>query len=108
MEECPVGRVALMVGDKWVLLIVRDLISGRKRFGELQKSLGSISPRTLSARLSALEEVGLVEREAYPEIPPRVEYFLTEKGQALLPLIRSMRDYGEKWLKPRPEIVELP
>lgn len=107
MEECPVGRVAHLVGDKWVLLIIRDLISGRKRFGELQKSLGSISPRTLSNRLSILEEVELIKREAYPEIPPRVEYFLTEKGQALLPLILSMRDYGEKWLKPRSEVAEL-
>jgi DNA-binding HxlR family transcriptional regulator len=109
MEQCPVGRVAHLVGDKWVLLIIRDLITSRKRFGELQKSLGSISPRTLSARLSVLEEVGLVEREAYPEIPPRVEYSLTEKGRALLPLITLMRDYGEKWLQPQySEITELP
>lgn len=100
MEQCPIGRVAHLVGDKWVLLIIRDLISGHKRFGELQKSLGSISPRTLSARLDILEDVGLIEREAYPEIPPRVEYSLTEKGRALLPLITLMRDYGEKWLPP--------
>jgi DNA-binding HxlR family transcriptional regulator len=100
MDQCPIGRAAHLVGDKWVLLIIRDLIVGRKRFGELQKSLGSISPRTLSARLDILEDVGLIEREAYPEIPPRVEYSLTEKGRALLPLITLMRDYGEKWLQP--------
>jgi len=103
MDECPVGRVAHLLGDKWVLLIVRDLAMGCKRFGELQRSMGNISPRTLSARLSTLEVAGLVERRAYAEIPPRVEYSLTEKGQALLPLLQAMRDYGEKWLQPMAE-----
>jgi DNA-binding HxlR family transcriptional regulator len=100
MEECPVGRVAHLLGDKWALLIIRDLATGYKRFGELQRSMGNISPRTLSARLSTLEEAGIVERRAYAEIPPRVEYSLTEKGRALLPLLQAMRDYGEKWLRP--------
>ncbi len=100
MEECAVGRVAHLLGDKWVLLIVRDLLTGCKRFNELQKSLGAISPRTLSARLSMLEEANLIERHAFAEIPPRVEYSLTEKGQALVPLVMAMRDYGEKWLQP--------
>ncbi|MBE7553476.1 MAG: helix-turn-helix transcriptional regulator [Anaerolineales bacterium] len=100
MEECPVGRVAHLLGNKWALLIIRDLASGFKRFGELQRSMGHISPRTLSARLSTLEEAGIVERRAYAEIPPRVEYSLTEKGRALLPLLHAMRDYGEKWLRP--------
>jgi DNA-binding HxlR family transcriptional regulator len=100
MEECPVGRVACLLGDKWALLIIRDLVTGCKRFGELQRSVGNISPSTLSARLSHLEEAGLIERRAYAEIPPRVEYSLTEKGLALMPLLQAMRDYGEKWLRP--------
>lgn len=100
MEACPVGRVARLLGDKWALLIIRDLATGCKRFGELQKSMGHVSPRTLSARLSTLEAAGLVVRRAYAEIPPRVEYSLTEKGWALLPLLHAMRDYGEKWLQP--------
>lgn len=102
MDECPVERVAHLVGDKWVLLIIRDLVTGCKRFGELQKSLGAISPRTLSGRLSMLESVDLIERHAFAEIPPRVEYSLTEKGRALLPLIIAMRNYGEKWLQAAP------
>jgi DNA-binding HxlR family transcriptional regulator len=105
MEECPVGRVAALIGDKWILLIIRDLVTGCKRFGELQRSMGSISPRTLSARLSSLEEAGLLDRRAYAEIPPRVEYSLTEKGQALLPLLQAMQDYGEKWLQPPVKVV---
>lgn len=97
-EECPVERVAQLIGDKWILLIIRDLITGCKRFGELQKSLGLTSPQTLSGRLSILERAGLIERHAYAEVPPRVEYSLTEKGQALIPLLEAMRDYGRKWL----------
>lgn len=105
MEECPVERVANLVGDKWILLIIRDLVPGCKRFGELQRSVSSISPRTLSARLSSMEEAGLIDRRAYAEIPPRVEYSLTEKGRALLPLLQAMRDYGEKWLQPLVKII---
>lgn len=105
MEECPVERVASLIGDKWILLIIRDLVTGCKRFGELQRSMGTISPRTLSARLSSMEEAGLIKRCAYAEIPPRVEYSLTEKGQALLPLLQVMRDYGEKWLQPLTKIA---
>ena len=97
-EDCPIERVARLIGDKWTLLIIRDLAKGCHRFGQLQKSMGSISSRTLSARLSALENAGLIERRAYAEIPPRVEYSLTAKGQALVPLIEAMRQYGETWL----------
>lgn len=95
---CPVERTARLVGDKWSLLIIRDLVTGCKRFGELQKSLQGISPRTLSERLSKLEAEGLVKRQVYAEIPPRVEYSLTEKGEALVGLIEAMRAYGETWL----------
>ena len=79
---------------KWTLLVIRDLAEGRSRFCELERSLQGISPRTLSLRLRALEEEGIVERQTYPEVPPRVEYALTDKGRALVPLIEDMRTYG--------------
>jgi DNA-binding HxlR family transcriptional regulator len=97
-ETCPVCRTAEIVCGKWTLLLVRDLAEGRSRFCELERSLAGISPRTLSLRLRALEDEGIVERCTYPEVPPRVEYALTDKGQALLPLIEDMRSYGERWL----------
>src|ERR671933_1592255 len=97
-RDCPVCRTADIVCGKWTLLIVRDLAESRARFCELERSLGGISPRTLSLRLRALEEEGIVERRTYPEVPPRVEYELTEKGRALLPLIDDMRRYGREWL----------
>ena len=80
------------------MLVIRDLAEGRSRFCELERSLEGISPRTLSLRLRALEEEGIVERRTYPEVPPRVEYALTEKGEALAPLIEDMRRYGRTWL----------
>ena len=94
----PVCRAADLVCSKWTLPLVRDLAEGRSRFCELERSLTGISPRTLSLRLRALEEEGIVERKTYPEVPPRVEYALTEKGRALAPLIEDMRRYGMKWL----------
>jgi DNA-binding HxlR family transcriptional regulator len=78
--------------------VIRDLAEGRNRFCELERSLEGISPRTLSLRLRALEEQGIVERRTFPEVPPRVEYSLTPKGNALLPLIEDMRRYGREWL----------
>jgi DNA-binding HxlR family transcriptional regulator len=95
---CPVCRTADIVCGKWTLLLVRDLAEGRSRFCELERSLSGISPRTLSLRLRALEEEGIVERQTYAEVPPRVEYTLTAKGRALIPIIDGMRDYGERWL----------
>jgi len=97
-SDCPVCRTAEIVCAKWTILVVRDLADGRSRFCELERSLAGISPRTLSLRLRALEEEGIVERRTYPEVPPRVEYALTEKGRALLPIIDSMRTYGTEWL----------
>jgi DNA-binding HxlR family transcriptional regulator len=97
-DSCPVCRTAEIVCGKWTLLLVRDLSEGRSRFCELERSLAGISPRTLSLRLRALEEEGIVERQTFAEVPPRVEYALTRKGIALLPIIESMRDYGELWL----------
>jgi DNA-binding HxlR family transcriptional regulator len=97
-STCPVCRTAEIVCGKWTLLLVRDLAEGRTRFCELERSLAGISPRTLSLRLRALEDEGIVERHTFPEVPPRVEYALTEKGLALLPIIEDMRSYGERWL----------
>jgi DNA-binding HxlR family transcriptional regulator len=95
---CPVCMTAEIVCGKWTLLLIRDLAEGHSRFCELERSLSGISPRTLSLRLRALEEQGIVERQTFPEVPPRVEYALTEKGRALLPIIEDMRSYGEDWL----------
>jgi DNA-binding HxlR family transcriptional regulator len=97
-STCPVCRTAEIVCGKWTLLLVRELADGHSRFCELERSLAGISPRTLSLRLRALEEQAIVERHTFPEVPPRVEYALTEKGRALLPIIDDMRTYGESWL----------
>src|SRR5437588_95989 len=97
-DTCPVCATAEIVCGKWTLLVIRDLAEGRSRFCELERSLRGISPRTLSLRLRALEEEGVVERQTFPEVPPRVEYALTAKGRALVPLIEDMRTYGREWL----------
>ena len=98
MECCPVTACAEILSGKWTILLVRDLAEGRTRFSELERSLEGISPRTLSLRLRALEEHGIVERKTFPEVPPRVEYSLTAKGKALVPIIEDMRSYGREWL----------
>ena len=95
---CPVCATADIICGKWTILVIRDLAEGRSRFCELERSLAGISPRTLSLRLRALEEQGMVARHTYPEVPPRVEYSLTEKGEALVPLIEDMRRYGREYL----------
>jgi DNA-binding HxlR family transcriptional regulator len=100
MESCPVSACAEILGGKWTILLIRDLADGRHRFCELERSLEGISPRTLSLRLRALEEQGIVERKTFPEVPPRVEYSLTEKGQGLVPIIEGMRSYGREFLEP--------
>ena len=97
-SQCPVCRTAQVVCGKWTLLVIRDLAEGSSRFCELERSLEGISPRTHSLRLRALEEEGIVERHTFPEVPPRVEYALTEKGEALVPLVEDMRRYGTRWL----------
>ena len=97
-SECPVCRTAEVISGKWTLLIIRDLADSPFRFCELERSLSGISPRTLSLRLRALEQQGIVERQTFPEVPPRVEYALTDKGTALVPLIEDMRSYGRRWL----------
>jgi DNA-binding HxlR family transcriptional regulator len=95
---CPVLATARIVAGKWTLLMLRDLADGPRRFSELQRSLAGISPRTLSVRLRALEEEGILERREFAEMPPRVEYRLTEKGSHLVPIVEAMREYGSRWL----------
>lgn len=95
---CPVARTAEIIGNKWTPLIVRDLADGQMRFSELERSLKGISPKTLSERLKKLEEAHVVDRRCFAEVPPRVEYTLTNKGHALLPVIESMREFGNEWL----------
>lgn len=95
---CPVARTAELIGNKWTPLIIRDLVKGEKRFSELERSLRGISPKTLSERLKKLEDASVVTRKCFAEVPPRVEYTLTDKGVALLPVIESMRSYGKAWL----------
>ncbi len=97
-SECPVCCTAEIIAGKWTLLVIRDLSDRSRRFCELERSLDGISPRTLSLRLRLLEEHGILDRHTYPEVPPRVEYELTEKGRELIPLITAMRSYGERWL----------
>ena len=107
-SDCPVCRTAEVVCGKWTMLIIRDLAEGRSRFCELERSLEGISPRTLSLRLRALEEEGILERQTYPEVPPRVEYGLTNKGLALVPIVEAMRQYGTHWLGATGSCAEAP
>lgn len=96
--ECGVCATAEILCNKWTAIIIRDLAACDSRFCELERSLGGISPRTLSLRLRDLEENGIVERRTYNEVPPRVEYALTKKGEGLVPIVNLMRGYGEEWL----------
>jgi DNA-binding HxlR family transcriptional regulator len=96
--SCSVAACAEIVGAKWTAILVHDLSEGARRFSELEHSCSGISPRTLSERLRALEQEGIVVRRSYPESPPRVEYELTGKGEALLPIIDAMREFGRDWL----------
>jgi DNA-binding HxlR family transcriptional regulator len=96
--SCAVAACAEIIGAKWTALLVHDLSEGPRRFSELEHSCAGISPRTLSERLRALEEEGIVERRSYAESPPRVEYELTGKGDALLPIIEEMRRFGHAHL----------
>ncbi|HZT15087.1 MAG TPA: helix-turn-helix domain-containing protein [Gaiellaceae bacterium] len=100
--ECAVALTAELVATKWTPLIVHDLSEGPRRFMQLEHACPGISPRTLSERLDNLERQGVLVRRSYPESPPRVEYELTDKGRALLPIIREMRKYGHAWLIPEP------
>jgi DNA-binding HxlR family transcriptional regulator len=105
-DTCPVCRTAEVVCGKWTLLLIKELAEGHSRFCELERALEGISPRTLSLRLRALEEEGIVVRTTFSEVPPRVEYALTDKGVALVPLIDDMRAYGLRWLSEDCELQE--
>ena len=97
-RTCSVAACAEIIGAKWTAILVHDMSEGARRFSELEHSCAGISPRTLSERLRWLEQEGVVERHSYPESPPRVEYELTEKGGALLPIIAEMRRFGHEYL----------
>jgi DNA-binding HxlR family transcriptional regulator len=96
--ECAVACTADIIGSKWTAVIVHDLSEGARRFSDIERACPGISPRTLSERLDMLEREGIVHRNSYPESPPRVEYELTDKGSALLPIIRAMSEFGHAWL----------
>lgn len=95
--ECSIEKTLEVLDGKWTFLIIRDLFEGVRRFGELRKSLEGISPKTLSVRLKELEAKGIINRTAYPTVPPTVEYGLTEKGKSLKPIIVAMKLWGAKW-----------
>ena len=97
LPACPVETTLTLIGDKWKVLILRDLMPGTKRFGELKKSVGNVSQKVLTAQLRTMEESGLVNRKVYAEVPPRVEYSLTELGKSLKPILESMRAWGEAY-----------
>ena len=97
LPSCPVEITLMLIGDRWKVLIVRDLLTGTKRFGELKKSLTGISQKILTDRLRIMEEHGLVNRKIYAEVPPKVEYSLTELGCSLKPILDVMGKWGKKY-----------
>ena len=94
LPACPVETTLMLIGDKWKVLILRDLMDGTKRFGELKKSIGTVSQKVLTAQLRDMEEKGLLTRKVYAEVPPRVEYTLTETGYSLKPVLDAMWTWG--------------
>ena len=92
---CPVETTLMLIGNKWKVLILRDLMRGKMRFGELQRSVGKVSQKVLTAQLRVMEANGLVHREVFAEVPPRVEYSLTETGKSLKPVIETLATWGE-------------
>ena len=97
LPACPVETTLTLISDKWKVLILRDLMPGTKRFGELKKSIGHVSQKVLTAQLRDMEASGLVSRKVYAEVPPRVEYSLTELGRSLKPILDAMRSWGENY-----------
>ena len=98
LPACPVETTLTLIGDKWKVLILRDLLPGTKRFGELKKSIGSVSQKVLTAQLRDMEAKGLVHRQVYAEVPPRVEYSLTDLGKSLRPILDALQAWGEGYL----------
>lgn len=99
LPACPVEVALLLIGDKWKVLILRELVEGKKRFGELKKAIGAVSQKMLTQQLRVMEQDGLVHRKVYPEVPPRVEYSLTSTGSSLKPILDAMNQWGESYQK---------
>lgn len=99
LPACPVEMTLMLIGDRWKVLIIRDLLEGTRRFGELKKSVGNISQKVLTSNLRSLEASGLVNRQVYAEVPPRVEYSLTETGRSLKPILDAMVEWGMDYKK---------
>ena len=97
LPACPVETTLMLIGEKWKVLILRDLMNGTKRFGELKKSIGTVSQKVLTAQLRDMEEKGLLTRKVYAEVPPRVEYTLTATGYSIKPLLNAMADWGRNY-----------
>ncbi len=99
LPACPVETTLMLISDRWKVLIIRDLLGGTKRFGELKKSIGNISQKVLTANLRSMEESGLLNRKVYAEVPPRVEYTLTDTGYSLKPVLDAMVAWGTEYKK---------
>lgn len=97
LPACPVETTLMLIGDKWKVLILRDLMEGTRRFGELKKSIGTVSQKVLTAQLRDMEAKGLLTRKVYAEVPPRVEYTLTDIGYSLRPILSAMKTWGEAY-----------
>ena len=97
LPACPVETTLTLISDKWKVLILRDLMSGARRFGELKRSLGAVSQKVLTAQLRQMEDSGLLTRTVYSEVPPRVEYRLTDLGRSLKPVLDAMQSWGEAY-----------
>ena len=97
LPACPVETTLTLISDKWKVLILRDLMSGARRFGELKRSLGAVSQKVLTAQLRQMEDSGLLTRTVYPEVPPRVEYRHTDLGRSLKPVLDAMQSWGEAY-----------
>ena len=99
LPDCPVETTLMLISDRWKVLIIRDLLEGTKRFGELKKSVGNISQKVLTANLRAMEDSGLLTRKVYAEVPPRVEYTVTKTGYSLRPVLDAMVEWGTEYKK---------
>lgn len=97
LPACPVETTLTLISDKWKVLIIRDLLPGTKRFGELRRSLGTVSQKVLTTQLRQMEDSGLLTRTVYPEVPPRVEYTLTDLGYSLRPILDALQSWGEEY-----------
>lgn len=104
LPACPVEMTLMLISDRWKVLIIRDLLDGTKRFGELKKSIGNVSQKVLTANLRSMEDSGLLIRKVYPEVPPRVEYTLTETGYSLKPILDAMVVWGTEYKQKMVEI----